>query len=262
MTGGSPRSSRGLGLDAHYDGGSWLRPTRLASDLHLRSGTHGRQSLSCDANKGTDIVLCVPDGWRDHGHVAEYLSREIPYRDVAEGMLLDALPQRVERFIDLGTGDGRLIALVRERHTGASAIGIDFSKPMLERAAKRFADDPLVELHNHDLAKPLPEQPPVDVVVSALAIHHLDDERKRSLFSEIRSLLVPGGVFVNLDLVTSATPQEHERFREAIGRPQDDPADCLAGLCEQLDWLRDAGFQAVDCRFKWMELALLVAHGS
>jgi SAM-dependent methyltransferase len=204
-------------------------------------------------------VLSVPDGWRDRGHVAEYLSREIPYRDIAEGMLLDALPARVGRFIDLGTGDGRLIALLREHHLSAVAIGIDFSAPMLERAAQRFADNPLVELLDHDLTKPLAEQTPVDVVVSALAIHHLEHERKRSLFNEIHSLLVPGGVFVNLDLVASATPQEHERFRHAIGRPQDDPADRLAGLCEQLDWLKDAGFQVVDCRFKWMELALIVA---
>lgn len=68
-----------------------------------------------------------------------------------------------------------------------------------------------------------------------------------------------GGVFVNLDLVVSATPQQHERFRHAIGRPQDDPADRLVGLCEQLDWLKDAGFTEVGCRFKWMELMLIVA---
>jgi hypothetical protein len=51
----------------------------------------------------------------------------------------------------------------------------------------------------------------------------------------------------------------HERFREAIGQEHDDPADRLAGLCEQLDWLCDAGFERVDCRFKWLELALIVA---
>jgi tRNA (cmo5U34)-methyltransferase len=204
----------------------------------------------------------MPDEWSDPGRVAEYLSREIPHRDVAEAMLLEALPERVERFIDLGTGDGRLLALVRERHPGAHGVGIDFSQPMLDRAAERFADDPLVELRKHDLAHPITEPMPVDAVLSALAIHHLQDERKRALFCEIHSLLVPGGVFVNLDLVTSATPESHERFRHAIGRPQDDPADHLAGLCEQLDWLREAGFQEADCHFKWLELALVVARRS
>jgi len=58
-----------------------------------------------------------------------------------------------------------------------------------------------------------------------------------------------------LDLVASATPHLHERFRRAIGQEEDDPADRLAGLCEQLGWLHDAGFQEVDCHFKWLELA-------
>jgi tRNA (cmo5U34)-methyltransferase len=198
-------------------------------------------------------------------------------------MLLEALPERVERFLDLGTGDGRLVALLRERYPDASAIGLDFSQPMLDRAAERFAADPLVELLRHDLAHPLSDlarplphnqaQPlshnqaqPLsrraspDAVVSALAIHHLTDDRKRALFNEVHSLLTPGGVFANLDLVASSTAQEHERFRRAIGRARDDPADRLAHLCEQLDWLRDAGFQTVDCQFKWLELALIVAR--
>jgi tRNA (cmo5U34)-methyltransferase len=198
--------------------------------------------------------------WSDPGRVAEYLSREIPYRSIAEAMLLEALPERVERFIDLGTGDGRLIALIRERHPGAHAVGVDVSQPMLDRAAERFAGHSLVELREHDLADPLTEPAPVDAVVSALAIHHLDDERKRALFSEVHSLLVPGGVFINLDLVASATPELHARFRHAIGRTQDDPSDRLAGLREQLDWLREAGFREVDCQFKWLELALMVAR--
>jgi tRNA (cmo5U34)-methyltransferase len=66
-------------------------------------------------------------------------------------------------------------------------------------------------------------------------------------------------VLVNLDLAASPTPELHERFRHAIGREQDDPTDRLAGLCEQLRWLREAGFEQVDCRFKWLELALIVA---
>lgn len=132
-------------------------------------------------------------------------------------MLLDALPERIGRFMDLGTGDGRMLALVHERHPDSVGIGIDSSKPMLERAMERFSDDPLVELLEHNLALPLPRQAPLDAVVSALAVHHLEDDRKRALFREIHKLLVPGGVFANLDLVSSPTVQLHERFRRAIG---------------------------------------------
>lgn len=191
--------------------------------------------------------------------MAEYLSREIPHRHLAEEMLLEALPARIERFLDLGTGDGRLIALIRRSHPAARAVGVDASAPMLARAAERFDADPLVELRAHDLALPLAESGPFDVVVSGLAIHHLEDERKRALFAEINSLIAPGGVFANLDLVASASGRLHERFRIEIGRVEDDPTDRLADLSAQMAWLREAGFAEVDCHFKWLELALVVA---
>lgn len=201
----------------------------------------------------------MSEEWADPERVSEYLSREIPNRRLAEEMLLAALPTIVERFIDLGTGDGRLLAAVRERHPEAVGVGVDTSAPMLTRAAARFGADPLVELHARDLALPLADLGPVDAVVSGLAIHHLEDERKRELFAEVHSLLVPGGVFANLDLVASASPRLHKRFRREIGRTRDDPTDRLAGLSEQLDWLREVGFVEADCHFKWLELTLMVA---
>ncbi len=197
--------------------------------------------------------------WGDAGRVAEYLSREIPHRATAEEMLLEALPSQVKRFVDLGTGDGRLLAAVLGQHSEAAAIGVDISEPMLTRAAERFADDPRVELNSHDLALPLGSMPPVDAVVSGLAIHHLEDERKRKLFAEIHALLTPGGVFANLDLVISASARLHERFRREIGRTQDDPTDRLADLAAQMNWLREVGFAEVDCHFKWLEMTLVIA---
>jgi SAM-dependent methyltransferase len=201
----------------------------------------------------------VAGEWADPGRVAEYLSRQIPHRLTAEELLLEALPPQVERFLDLGTGDGRMLALVRGRHPRARALGLDNSEPMLTRAAERFAADPLVELRSCDLGRRLAEPGPFDAIVSGLAIHHLEDERKRELFGEIQALLRPGGVFANLDLVSPASAQLHERFRREIGRAEDDPTDRLADLSAQLGWLREAGFGEVDCHFKWLELALMVA---
>jgi tRNA (cmo5U34)-methyltransferase len=201
----------------------------------------------------------VPDEWGNPGRVAEYLSREIPHRAIAEEMLLEALPSRVERVLDLGTGDGRLLAAIRDHHPEALGVGIDISEPMLVRAANRFQADHLVELRIHDLAVPFADMEPLDAVVSGLVIHHLEDERKRELFEEIHTLLAPGGVFANLDLVASASSRLHERFRREIGRTQDDPTDRLADLSDQIGWLRNAGFTEVDCHFKWLELSLVVA---
>jgi SAM-dependent methyltransferase len=201
----------------------------------------------------------MAEEWSEPERVAEYLVREIPHRQAAEEVLLEALPAQVERFLDLGCGDGRLMALLRSRHPEASAIGIDSSKPMLARAVERFEQEPVLELRIRDLALPLEEAGPFDAVVSGLAIHHLEDDRKRDLFSEIHMLLRPGGVFANLDLVTPGSPRIHEDFRRRIGRTEDDPSDRLAPLAAQIDWLREAGFDEVDCHFKWLELALVVA---
>ncbi|HSR94209.1 MAG TPA: class I SAM-dependent methyltransferase [Solirubrobacterales bacterium] len=201
----------------------------------------------------------MPSEWFDPGRVAEYLAREIPHRLTAESLLLEALPARIERFLDLGTGDGRMLALVRSRQPDSAAIGLDSSPPMLARAAARFGEDPLIELHRHELGAPLTETGPFDAVVSGLAIHHLEDARKRELFAEVHALLTPGGVFANLDLVRSASPRLHERFRREIGRTEDDPTDRLADLPAQLGWLCEAGFGEVECHFKWLELALVVA---
>lgn len=197
--------------------------------------------------------------WSDRGRVAEYLAREIPHRRIAEEMLLQALPEKVGRVVDLGTGDGRLLALVRSRCPDAEGTGLDSSAAMLDRARARFDDDPLVELREHDLREALPLEAAADVVVSGLAIHHLDDARKQELFGEIHGMLNPGGVFANLDLVRSASASLHDRFRREIGRVDDDPTDQLAGLAEQLSWLREVGFAEVDCHFKWLELTLIVA---
>jgi tRNA (cmo5U34)-methyltransferase len=198
--------------------------------------------------------------WSDRNRVAEYLAREIPHRAIAEEMLLQALPEQVARFTDSGTGDGRLLALVESRYPAAEGMGLDSSAPMLDRAKERFGEDPRFVLREHDLRLALQLDQEVDAVVSGLAIHHLEDGRKRELFAEIHDFLSAGGVFANLDLVRPASARLHERFCREIGRVEDDPTDRLAGLDEQMKWLREAGFAEVECHFEWLELALIVAR--
>ncbi|HEY7256588.1 MAG TPA: methyltransferase domain-containing protein, partial [Solirubrobacterales bacterium] len=125
---------------------------------------------------------------------------------------------------------------------------------------ERFADAEGVELVEHDLAERLPELRRFDAVVSSMAIHHLEDERKRALLTEVFDLLEPGGVFANFEHVASPTPRLHAAFFAAIGEPLEceDPSDRLAPVETQLGWLRDAGFEDVDCYWKWLEMALLI----
>lgn len=204
--------------------------------------------------------MAAPE-WTDREHVDRYLARadEFPRRVEGESVLLEQVPREVGRVLDLGTGDGRLLAMLREDRPEMRGVGVDFSDVMLAAARERFAGDERVELVEHDLADPLPAAlGRFDAVVSSMAIHHLEDDRKRSLYGEVFELLEPGGIFANFEHVASPTRRLHVAFFEAIGErvEDEDPSDRLLDVETQLRWLRELGFDDVDCYWKWLEMAL------
>ena len=195
-------------------------------------------------------------------HVCRYLTRadEYPRRMEGESVLLDHVPRGAPRILDLGTGDGRLLAMLQADRPRMLGVGLDFSDPMLGAARERFAGDERIEIVEHDLAEPLPALGRFDAVVSSMAIHHLEHERKRSLYAEVFELLEPGGTFANFEHVASPSERLHVAFYAAIGEPMEaeDPSDRLLDVESQLAWLRDIGFAEVDCYWKWLEMALLI----
>jgi len=199
--------------------------------------------------------------WASPTHAQAYLERanDIPHRAEGESVVVELLPVVVHRVLDLGCGDGRMLAAVRTARPGSDGVALDFSPTMLDAARKRFADDPRVSILQHDLGAPLPDLGSFDVVVSCFAIHHLVDERKRMLYREVFDTLRPGGVFCNLEHVASPTPALHEAFYTALGSSvaDEDPSNKCVDAAAQIGWLREIGFIDVDCFWKWRELALL-----
>jgi len=199
--------------------------------------------------------------WSSAEHALGYLAHQdqVPHRDEGEGTLLESLPPRVERILDLGTGDGRLCALVLAARPDATAVAIDMSPPMLEAARRRFLDDGRVEVVDHDLNLPLPHLGGFDAIVSSFAIHHCPDHRKYTLYQECFDLLTPGGAFLNLEHVSSSTERLQDAFLAAMDMTRDDEdrSNILCDVWTQLRWLEEIGFDDVDCHWKWRELALL-----
>lgn len=202
--------------------------------------------------------------WTSSDHVRDYLGRadQIAHRTEGEATLLEFIPPTTRRILDLGTGDGRLLALVREKHPEIEAVAVDFSPAMLEAVRGRFADDSRVTVVEHNMDASLPELGKFDAVISSFAIHHLVHERKRELYAEVFARLNPGGVFCNLEHVSSPTPHLHEEFLHAIGYTveTEDPSNKLLDVETQLGWLLEIGFTDVDCHWKWRELALMVGR--
>lgn len=199
--------------------------------------------------------------------------------------LLGSLRRPVRRLLDLGCGDGILTGAVLERFPPASAVMVDFSKPMLEAAEARFAgrkNPP--KIMEADLADPetwraLKKLEAFDAVISAFAIHHLTDIRKREVYGEIFGLLRPGGMFINHEHVASQSKWlernwddlmidhtlAHRRARgekveraevaEGYAHRADKEANILAPVELQCAWLRELGYADVDCYFKIFEIA-------
>lgn len=199
----------------------------------------------------------------------------IPCFDDFYGAALDLVTEFAPpgaRILDLGAGTGLLSALVAERLPDAELVLTDLAEGMLAQAKERFAGRvPPVELRvmNHlDLA----EEGVYDVVMSALSIHHLEDEGKQAVYAAMARAVRPGGLVLNADQVAGDTAAMEARYwnhwREAIQRAgvsDDDIAaaierqtlDRRAPLAPQLDWLRRAGLAEVECRYKNVSFAVM-----
>ncbi len=104
------------------------------------------------------------------------------------------LPTRRFRVLELGVGTGALTSALLQTFPHAEVVGVDVSPRMIAAARKRLrADRDRVEL----VAGRLEEfrEGTYDVVVSALAIHHLEDRDKWALFRRVYRSLSSGGYF-------------------------------------------------------------------
>jgi len=153
----------------------------------------------------------------------------------------------VSRILELGVGTGETSRRVLDLHPGATLVGIDESREMLDAAAGRLEG---ADLRVGRLEDPLPDGS-FDLVVSALTVHHPDGDGKANLFGRVAKRLCPGGRFVLGDIVIPVDPSD------AI-TPIDGVHDKPDSVADQLVWLIAVGLEP---RVHWelQDLAVLVA---
>jgi tRNA (cmo5U34)-methyltransferase len=190
---------------------------------------------------------------RDYRFTPEsYLSmmREaVPGYDRLQDETLAATGVGARSVLELGTGTGETAQRVLDRHPHAQLVGIDASPGMVEVARDRLPSD-RVELLVGRLEDPLPEGS-FDLVVSALAVHHLEGTRKADLFRRIASRLHPAGRLVLADVVEPVDPSY-------VVTAIDPEIDHPSRLDEQLAWLEAAGLVA---EVTWTHRDLVVTVG-
>jgi tRNA (cmo5U34)-methyltransferase len=165
--------------------------------------------------------------WDPDTYLAE-MAAEIPgYEELQDAVAAATRGLAAGTVLELGTGTGETASRVLALHPGAAWTGIDSSRPMLARARERLPD---ADLRLARLEDPLP-QGPFDLVVSALAVHHLDADGKRDLFTRVAQLT---DAFVLGDAVVPERPEEAVIEIDGV-------YDMPSSVAEQAAWLRDAG---------------------
>lgn len=188
--------------------------------------------------------------WNPDGYV-EHMRREIPaYERLQEELVAATRLIDARTILDLGTGTGETARRVLKAHPGAHLTGIDSSPGMLAQARETL-DPQRVEL----VLQALDEPPPAgrfELVVSALAIHHLEGAGKVELFARVRATLTPGGRFVLADHVLPERAED-------LDTPADEGYDFPSSVPEQLAWLAREGFEA-NAYWQEQDLAVLIAN--
>jgi len=224
--------------------------------------------------------------WGDKGFIENWASKgswQAPIRDAQTAMVLRMIPQPIDapvRALDLGAGYGALAAAVLRDRPKATAVCLDASAAMLKLGPEKNPDlrnrMTFVQgsLDSPDWLKSVDGT--FDAVISARALHHFTgNQRRRHIFQELFRLVRAGGCFINADNVRGATNSLSERYRRARDEYLDRYVRASSGgqtnlaeakaatpssyhgphnngvLEEELAWLRDAGFQDVDCFWKF-----------
>jgi len=182
--------------------------------------------------------------WNPETYLTEMLDELPGYEELQEAVAAATDSLTFETVLELGTGTGETALRVLARHPGARWTGIDASEAMLNRARERL---PGADLRLARLEGPLPEGP-FDLVISALAVHHLDAEGKRGLFERVAEVT---DAFVLGDVVVPERPEDAVIEIDGV-------YDVPSSAAEQLSWLRDAGFDA-DATFVRPDLAVFRA---
>jgi tRNA (cmo5U34)-methyltransferase len=186
--------------------------------------------------------------WDPATYLANMLAEVPAYAELQEQTAAATEGVEASTVLELGVGTGETARRVMSRHPEATLAGIDSSEEMLARARETL---PEADLRLARLEDPLPSGP-FDLVVSALAVHHLDPDGKRDLFRRVANVLQPGGRFVLADVVV---PERNED----VVTPIDGVYDLPDRVDDQLEWLRAAG---LDAEVVWANKDLAVVRAT
>jgi tRNA (cmo5U34)-methyltransferase len=197
-------------------------------------------------------------------------------------LLADLLPfgdEEAFTFVDLGAGTGAAARVILDRFPASFGILAEYSPQMTEEGTRSLgAYDGRFRYVEFDLGGDddwpavIPEG--LGAAISSLVVHHLPDRRKQELFGEIFGRLAPGGWYLNYEAISAGDPIVGEAWQRANDRQDPTAAEkrshrtpeeqfrwenhvrYMIPLAPQLDFLADAGFEAIDVYWKSLDYVI------
>lgn len=255
------------------------RHTRIVARQDFESGTSQAYNRYMSSHQDTNESVWKSDETIKHWS-STAAERE---RKRAESIRLIAqlLPfdqQDEFTFLDLGAGTGMAARGIMDYYPRAQAVLADYSPQMMGEGEKilqsyagryRYVE---FDMKSSDWPAAIPAQ--LDAAVTSQCVHHLPDERKKSLFREIFERLKPGAWYVNFDPVRASDVLVEEIWQHANERIDPEAAHrrmhrgpqeqamwenhvrYMIDLDTQLGFFRAAGFEAVDVYWKQLDYVI------
>ena len=178
-----------------------------------------------------------------------------------------------QRIIDLGAGTGLLTYFWYQQYPNAEYVLVDIADEMLNVARKRFHQLVNITYQVENYINKLPDDF-FDTVISALSIHHLEDEEKIKLFSRIYDRLPDGGLFINYDQFCAGQSEMNQWFDTywenqlseseltekdiALWRERR-KLDKECSVEREVEMLQQCNFSVVKCVYSYHKFSVIVA---
>ncbi len=200
------------------------------------------------------------------------IPRLIPRYHEQHDLILQLIPFETNaniKVLDLGAGTGILSALILQAFPQAKVLAFDMAENMLKICQTNLsAFQERLTLQQGNFAED-DFGNGYDLVVSSLAIHHLDDEGKQTLFKKLFQSMNSGGILLIRDIVTGGTPRLTEQYEQLWRQYMKDSGeddkiwfqkyleeDIPSSIEEQTKWLAESDFADVGCHWRYLNFAI------
>jgi tRNA (cmo5U34)-methyltransferase len=209
------------------------------------------------------------------------LARSIPQYGTMRALVFDlgaTLVQPGTAIIDIGCSKGDALApFVRQYGTANCYIGVELSEPMLEAAQRRFAtpiEQGIVDIRRLDLRTEYPPEM-ASLTLAVLTIQFTPIEYRQRIMQRIARHTMSGGGVILVEKVLGSTAHfdelltrhyyELKAFNRYTAEQIERKRLALEGMLVPVsarwneDLLREAGFNQVECFWRWCNFAGWIA---